>query len=225
MPQNVFIDGSYNHEQRLVGIGIYNSSTKFELAGVAKGENVSDAELLALKACIKYCQKEKIVNDVRIFTDSQEIEQKFRNSVLQLGFLDLKWIPRELNKDADRLSVMYKTYSKTNKTTLKGLTIVSKVKEVTSLKSLNPKQIVSIFLNYSPDARFALIEKLSKDSKVNANVYKHLILGGPLFNVKKNTFYYFIQAILPEKFTPSERYYATSRLSEQGLVDILKPKG
>ena len=50
---NIYIDGSYDHSNKLIGIGIYNSTTMFELAMVKDGKNVSEAEYEKLREILR----------------------------------------------------------------------------------------------------------------------------------------------------------------------------
>ena len=109
---NIYIDGSSQVQNKLIGIGIYDSSNGFELSMVKTGDNVYEAEYGALEEAIRYSKLNDIVKESRIFTDSQQIYSENRDYILSLGFVDFIWIPRELNKKADSLSSKYKQYTK-----------------------------------------------------------------------------------------------------------------
>lgn len=113
---NIYIDGSSQVQNKLIGIGIYDSSNGFELSMVKTGDNVYEAEYGALEEAIRYSKLNDIVKESRIFTDSQQIYSENRDYILSLGFVDFIWIPRELNVVANRLSTQYKDYSKSTKT-------------------------------------------------------------------------------------------------------------
>ena len=70
---NIYIDGSSQVQNKLIGIGIYDSSNGVELSMVKTGDSVYDAEYGALEEAIRYCQLNDIVKESRIFTDSQQI--------------------------------------------------------------------------------------------------------------------------------------------------------
>lgn len=152
---NIYIDGSSQVQNKLIGIGIYDSSNGFELSMVKTGDNVYEAEYGALEEAIRYSKLNDIVKESRIFTDSQQIYSENRDYILSLGFVDFIWIPRELNVVADRLSTQYKDYSKSAKTKVvldmknNTITKTTKIKESTSLKSLNKKQIIEHLNQYS----------------------------------------------------------------------------
>ena len=152
---NIYIDGSSQVQNKLIGIGIYDSSNGFELSMVKTGDSVYDAEYGALEEAIRYCQLNDIVKESRIFTDSTQIYNENKDYISELGFVDFIWIPRELNVVADRLSTQYKDYSKSTKTKVvldmknNTITKTTKIKESTSLKSLNKEQIIEHLNQYS----------------------------------------------------------------------------
>ena len=145
---NIYIDGSYDHSNKLIGIGIYNSTTKFELAMVKDGKNVSEAEYEALEECLRYCKLNGITEQSRIFTDSKEIHNAYYEYVKREGIREFIWIPRELNKKADALSSEYKQYTKSTRTKIsfdsKCVIKTTKIKEIQETKTLNKEQIIDI---------------------------------------------------------------------------------
>ena len=74
---NIFIDGSYNHENKLIGIGVYNSSNGFELSMVKNGENVSEAEYEALQECLRYCKMNNIIKTVEYLLIQRKFTKHF----------------------------------------------------------------------------------------------------------------------------------------------------
>lgn len=198
---NIYIDGSCQDANKLIGIGIYNSTTKFELSMVKDGDNVYDAEYGALEEAIRYCQFNGIVKQSRIFTDSDEVYRLNKEYVLSLGFADFIWIPRELNIKADKLSTSYKEYTKSTRTkiSLNNNVIIktSKIKETTKVKSLSKTEIIEKLNEFSEEKRMKLIYKLKDLTKSNKCIYDYYFAnGGKVGKNNKNTYFKLIPLLV-----------------------------
>lgn len=198
---NIYIDGSCQDANKLIGIGIYNSTTKFELSMVKDGDNVYDAEYGALEEAIRYCQFNGIVKQSRIFTDSDEVYRLNKEYVLSLGFADFIWIPRELNIKADKLSTLYKEYTKSTRTkiSLNNNVIIktTKIKETTKVKSLSKTEIIEKLNEFSEEKRMKLIYKLKDLTKSNKCIYDYYFAnGGKVGKNNKNTYFKLIPLLV-----------------------------
>ena len=89
-----------------IGIGIFNFDTKEELKFRFKCPTDSFmAEKMALVKTIQYL-KTLCITSAHIFTDNQGIANEGISKNIKNGLKDVNihWIPREFNEDADRLS-------------------------------------------------------------------------------------------------------------------------
>ena len=198
---NIYIDGSCQVNNRLIGIGIYNSTTKFELSMVKDGNNVFDAESEALEEAIRYSELNGIVKESRIFTDSKEVHKVYFDYVLSLGFSEFIWIPRELNSVADKLSTGYKEYTKSTRTkiSLNNNVIIktTKIKETTKVKSLSKTEIIEKLNEFSEEKRMKLIYKLKDLTKSNKCIYDYYFAnGGKVGKNNKNTYFKLIPLLV-----------------------------
>lgn len=224
---NIYIDGSCQDANKLIGIGIYNSTTKFELSMVKDGDNVYDAEYGALEEAIRYCQFNGIVKQSRIFTDSDEVYRLNKEYVLSLGFADFIWIPRELNVKADKLSTSYKEYTKSTKTkiSLTNNTVIrtTKIKEVTSRKVLAKTQIIDILNEFSEDKKMKLIEKLKDTSGVNKAVYDYYFGNSKTISKqKKNTYFLLIPLLIDGTKNKNIKKNLLERIKVEGINMLLE---
>ena len=224
---NIFIDGSYNHENKLIGIGVYNSTTGFELAMVKDGKNVSEAEYEALEECLRYCKMNKIIEKSRIFTDSKEIHEIYYNYVLSEGVKEFIWIPRELNSKADKLSSEYKQYTKNVKTKISFnnncIIKTTKIKEITKTKSLNKEQIINLLNEFSEEKRMKLIQKLKDHSGVCKAVFEYYFNNSKNLSIKKrNTYYYLIPLIITGTKNKMNKANLLNQITVDGINNLLK---
>ena len=224
---NIYIDGSYNHENKLIGIGIYDSSNGFELAMVKNGENVSEAETEALEECLRYCKMNNIVKYSRIFTDSKEIHVQLYNYVINQGIREFIWIPRELNTKADKLSAEYKQYTKNVRTKISfnnnSVIKTTKIKEVSLTKSLSKEQIIEILNQFSEQKRIILIEKLKDYSNANQLIYNYYFNGAnKLSKQKRNTYFYLIPLLLSNTRNKSNIKTLIDKITIEGINNLLK---
>ena len=226
---NIYIDGSSQNQNKLIGIGVYDSSNGFELSMVKTGDNVYDAEYGALEEAIRYSKLNNIVKESRIFTDSQQIYSENRDYVLSLGFVDFIWIPRELNTIADRLSTQYKNYSKSTKTKVvldmknNTITKTTKIKETTSLKSLNKEQIINQLNEYSVEKRMKLIEKLKDISSVNKTIWNYYFNGVQTISKnKKNTYFKLIPLLIPDTKNKKNKHNLLNEITFDGIKMLLE---
>ena len=224
---NIFIDGSYNHENKLIVIGVYNSSNGFELAMVKDCENVSEAEYEALQECLRYCKMNNITKDSRIFTDSKEIHQAFYESVLAEGIKEFIWIPRELNTKADKLSSEYKQYTKNIRTKISFdnncIIKTTKIKEITKTKSLNKERIIELLNDFSEEKRMKLIQKLKNHSKINVLIYNYYFGESKnLSNKKKNTYFYLIPLLISDTKNKMLKKNLLEKITLDGINNLLK---
>lgn len=224
---NIFIDGSYNHENKLIGIGVYNSSNGFELSMVKDGENVSEAEYEALQECLRYCKMNNIIKNSRIFTDSKEIHQAFYDSVLAEGIKEFIWIPRELNSKADKLSSEYKQYTKNVRTKISFdnncIIKTTKIKEITKTKTLNKEQIINLLNEFSEEKRMKLIEKLKDHSGICKLIHEYYFGSSKhLSNKKKNTYFYLIPLLIPGTKNKMNRTNLLNQITVDGINNLLK---
>ena len=226
---NIYIDGSSQNQNKLIGIGVYDSSNGFELSMVKTGDNVYDAEYGALEEAIRYSKLNNIVKESRIFTDSQQIYSENRDYVLSLGFVDFIWIPRELNTVADRLSTQYKNYSKSTKTKVvldmknNTITKTTKIKETTSLKSLNKEQIINQLNEYSVEKRMKLIEKLKDISSVNKTIWNYYFNGVQTISKnKKNTYFKLIPLLIPDTKNKKNKHNLLNEITFDGIKMLLE---
>ena len=198
---NIYIDGSCQVNNKLIGIGIYDSTTKFELSMVKDGNNVFDAESEALEEAIRYCQLNGIVKESRIFTDSKEVHKVYFDYVISIGFSEFIWIPRELNSVADKLSTGYKEYTKSTRTkiSLNNNVIIktTKIKETTKVKSLSKTEIIEKLNEFSEEKRMKLIYKLKDLTKSNKCIYDYYFAnGGKVGKNNKNTYFKLIPLLV-----------------------------
>lgn len=226
---NIYIDGSSQYQNKLIGIGVYDSSNGFELSMVKTGDNVYEAEYGALEEAIRYSKLNNIVEESRIFTDSQQIYSENRDYILSLGFVDFIWIPRELNTVADRLSTQYKNYSKSTKTKVvldmknNTITKTTKIKETTSLKSLNKEQIIEHLNQYSVEKRMKLIEKLKDISSVNKTIWNYYFNGVQTISKnKKNTYFKLIPLLIPDTKNKKNKHNLLSEITFDGIKMLLE---
>lgn len=223
---NIYIDGSSQVQNNLIGIGVYNSTTKFELAMVKNGKDVFEAESEALEEAIRYAQMNNIVKESRIFTDSQQVYNELKDYVLSLGFSDLIWIPRELNTVADKLSTAYKSYSKnvSTKISLKDCTVTktTKIKETTNLKSLDKKEIVNLLNEFSLEKRTKLIDKLKDATNVNKAVWNYYFGDAKVISKnKKNTYYKLIPLLIPGTKNNKSKANLLNEITTTGITMLL----
>lgn len=226
--ENIYIDGSSQHEKGIIGIGIFNSTTKFELSMVKNGKDCYEAEYEALQECIRYCQMNSNVQNSRIFTDSQILHKNEYDYIKALGFVDFIWIPRELNKEADRLSAYYKNSSLstrvTNNIKIKNNSIISTTKtkttETTKMSGLTPTQIIETLLKYPETSRRKLIDKLNSNPN-RKTVYNYYFNNGPKVGKKKKTTYYYLIPLLVETKSKNTSSYI-NKLTVSGLNCLLK---
>lgn len=223
---NIYIDGSCQVNNKLIGIGIYNSTTKFELSMVKDGNNVFDAESEALEEAIRYCQLNDIVKESRIFTDSKDVHRTYIDYVLSLGFSEFIWIPRELNSVADKLSTGYKEYSKSTKTkiSLKNNTIIktTKIKECTKVKHLSKEEIIQKLNEFSEDKRMKLIVKLKDLTKTNNDVYNYYFNAGKnIGKNNKNTYFKLIPLLVSTTRAEKSKKKFLDEISLVGLNTLL----
>ena len=225
MINNIYIDGSSQHKNGIIGIGIYNSSTGFELSLVKDGKDVYEAESEALEECIRYCQLNGIVKNSRIFTDSKHVHINLKEYVLELGFVDFIWIPRELNTVADRLSTSYKEYTKSStiKISLNNNTVIktTKIKETTKLKSLSKVQIIECLNQFSTEKKMKLLEKLNT-SICNKNVWNYYFRNAKIpCKAKRKTYYYLIPLLIEKTKNNTNEEKLLEQISTEGLFSLL----
>ena len=222
---NIYIDGSCNHKEKIIGIGIYNSTNNFELSIVKDGNSSSDAEFEALEECLRYCKMNNITNKSRIFTDSKEIHTKFYDYVIRNGIAEFIWIPRELNKRADQLSSQYKEYLKTEVTKISYnnncIVKTTKIKEVSKTKSLSKEQIIDFLNEFSQEKRMKLIEKLKGNSRGNEVIFNYYFNNTSNIAAKKRNTYYFLIPLLVEVKSKLTREHLLGNISEHGLKELL----
>ena len=226
---NIYIDGSSQYQNKLIGIGVYDSSTGFELSMVKTGDNVYEAEYGALEEAIRYCQLNDIIKESRIFTDSTQIYNENRDYILSLGFVDFIWIPRELNTVADKLSTLYKNYSKSTKTKVvldmknNTITKTTKIKERTSINSLNKEQIIEHLNRYSIEKRMKLIEKLKETSAVNKTIWNYYFNGVKTISKnKKNTYFKLIPLLIPDTKNKKNKHNLLNEITFDGIKMLLE---
>lgn len=226
---NIYIDGSSQVQNKLIGIGIYDSSNGFELSMVKTGDNVYEAEYGALEEAIRYSKLNDIVKESRIFTDSQQIYSENRDYILSLGFVDFIWIPRELNVVADRLSTQYKDYSKSTKTKVvldmknNTITKTTKIKESTSLKSLNKEQIIEHLNQYSIEKRMKLLEKLRDNSAANKTIWNYYFGSAKIISKhKKYTYFKLIPLLIPDTKNKKNKHYLLNEITFDGIKMLLE---
>lgn len=226
---NIYIDGSSQNQNKLIGIGVYDSSNGFELSMVKNGDSVYDAEYGALEEAIRYSKLNNIIKESRIFTDSQQIYNENRDYILSLGFVDFIWIPRELNTIADRLSTQYKNYSKSTKTKVvldmknNTLTKTTKIKETTSIKSLNKEQIIQSLNEFSLEKRMKLVEKLKDTSAVNKTIWNYYFNGvSAISKNKKNTYFKLIPLLIPDTKNKKNKHNLLSEITMDGIKMLLE---
>jgi len=226
---NIYIDGSSQVNNKIIGIGIYDSTTKFELSMVKDGNDVFDAESEALEEAIRYCQLNGIVQESRIFTDSKEVHRMYIDYVLSLGFSEFIWIPRELNVVADKLSTLYKNYSKSTKTKIvldiktNVVTKTTKIKETTSLNNLNKEQIIQSLNDFSLEKRMKLLEKLKETSAVNKTIWNYYFNGvRTISKNKKNTYFKLIPLLIPDTKNKKNKANLLNEITMSGIKMLLE---
>ena len=226
---NIYIDGSSQVQNKLIGIGIYDSSNGFELSMVKTGDNVYDAEYGALEEAIRYCQINDIVKESRIFTDSTQIYNENKEYISELGFVDFIWIPRELNTVADRLSTQYKDYSRSTKTKLvldikkNTITKTTKIKETTHVNTLSKEQIIEHLNQYSIEKRMKLIEKLRDTSAANKTIWNYYFSSAKIISKnKKNTYFKLIPLLIPDTKNKKNRANLLNEISTDGIRMLLE---
>ena len=223
---NIFIDGSYNHKNKLIGIGVYNSTNGFELAMVKDGDNVSEAEYEALQECLRYCKMNNITEVSRIFTDSKEIHEMYYESVIREGIKEFIWIPRELNSIADKLSSSYKQYTKNIKTNIifdnNCVIKTTKIKEIS--KSLSKDELIDLLNTFSIDKKMSLINKMGKLSKNNSRIYKYYFnnTGKVSSKLKTKSFYLLIPLLIENIRCDLPQNNLINKISLFGIYSLLK---
>jgi len=222
---NIFIDGSYNHKNKLIGIGVYNSTNGFELAMVKDGDNVSEAEYEALQECLRYCKMNNITEVSRIFTDSKEIHEMYYESVIREGIKEFIWIPRELNSIADKLSSSYKQYTKNIKTNISFdnncVIKTTKIKEIS--KSLSKDELIDLLNTFSIDKKMSLINKMGKLSKNNSRIYKYYFnnTGKVSSKLKTKSFYLLIPLLIENTRCDLPQNNLINKISLFGIYSLL----
>jgi len=223
---NIYIDGS--HIKNVGGIGVYDSFNKFTLSLVTEAISANDAEEQALYEALKYLQYNSFKG--RIFTDSYNNYHHNKNFFKEAYDIDLIWIPRELNKEADELASKYKnkiTHTK-EKITYNNEVITSKtvVTEETSTKTLTSIEILNIINSYSIEARFNIIKRMSTLSKSNKLIYEKMINTGNNKGLKsQKIFASLIDAIIPTEYIKTKRSIPCIKDNikyKQGLEELLK---
>ena len=196
---------------------------------VKNGDSVYDAEYGALEEAIRYCKLNNIIKESRIFTDSQQIHSENREYVLNLGFVDFIWIPRELNTVADKLSTQYKNYSKSTKIKVlldvknNTITKTTKIKETTSLKSLNKEQIIQSLNEFSLERRMKLLEKLKDTSAVNKTIWNYYFNGVSVISKnKKNTYFKLIPLLIPDTKNKKNKANLLNEITFDGIKMLLE---
>lgn len=226
---NIYIDGSSQVQNKLIGIGVYDSSTGFELSMVKTGDSVYDAEYGALEEAIRYCQLNNIVKESRIFTDSTQIYNENKNYILDLGFVDFIWIPRELNTVADRLSTQYKDYSKSTRTKVvldikkNTITKTTKIKEITQVNTLSKEQIIQSLNEFSIEKRTKLIEKLRDTSSVNKTIWNYYFGTATVISKnKKNTYFKLIPLLISDTKNKKNKANLLNEITIDGIRMLLE---
>lgn len=219
---NIYIDGSYCENTKIVGIGIYNSTTKYTLSLASDGNSPFEAEALALEECIRYCMYNDIVQTSRIFTDCLPLYNSRRQEVLSYGFKDFIWIPRELNTIADKLSSNYKKLRDNKKIDTDCVVKTSKITKVT--RSLTKEEIVYFLSKYNSSSRRVLVSKLVNSDKRKA-VYDYYFNNGKQIPKKhRTTFYHLIPVLLSSELKLKEKTVRThlETLTVLGIETVLK---
>lgn len=226
---NIYIDGSSQHNNKLIGIGVYDSSNGFELSMVKNGDSVYDAEYGALEEAIRYCQLNGIIRESRIFTDSTQIYNENKDYILSIGFVDFIWIPRELNTVADRLSTQYKDYSKSTKTKVvldikkNTITKTTKIKEITQVNTLSKEQIIQSLNEFSIEKRTKLIEKLRDTSSVNKTIWNYYFGDAKVISKnKKNTYFKLIPLLISDTKNKKNRANLLNEITINGIRMLLE---
>lgn len=100
-------------QDTVIGIGIYNDNDDIRLH---QSYNINidyresyKAEFIGLVTALSYCYENNFKNP-KLFTDNLKLAQNGIPSYLikKYGFAELYWIPREFNKEADKLSKVSK---------------------------------------------------------------------------------------------------------------------
>ena len=226
---NIYIDGSSQVQNKLIGIGVYDSSTGFELSMVKTGDSVYDAEYGALEEAIRYCQLNNIVKESRIFTDSTQIYNENKAYILELGFVDFIWIPRELNTVADRLSTQYKDYSKNTRTKVvldikkNIITKTTKIKEITQVNTLSKEQIIQSLNEFSIEKRIKLIDKLRDTSSVNKTIWNYYFGTAKVISKnKKNTYFKLIPLLISDTKNKKNKANLLNEITIDGIRMLLE---
>ena len=148
---------------------------------------------------------------------------------MSLGFVDFIWIPRELNVVADRLSTQYKDYSKSTKTKVvldmknNTITKTTKIKESTSLKSLNKEQIIEHLNQYSIEKRMKLLEKLRDTSVVNKTIWNYYFGSAKIISKnKKNTYFKLIPLLIPDTKNKKNKHNLLNEITFDGIKMLLE---
>ena len=120
----ICFDASVNKTENLIGVGIYDITNNKKISKtitIDVKDSAYKAERIACFEAMKYA-KSLGENEVRLFTDNETVSKKECN-LMQMYMREIKfsisWIPRELNKEADTLSKIYKKKTETKKVSKK----------------------------------------------------------------------------------------------------------
>lgn len=241
---NIYIDGSHMPDTKNGGIGLYNSKDKTKISRAVSCDSSHAAETLALALAVKHV-KDKYLNKngmkARIFTDCRNVFAAYQENIKKLYNIDLHWIPRELNSEADELAGKYKdqldtktisiNYDGSNITTNKTI----KSKRKISGKDITVHQMVQIMRSYDADIKLKLLEKLKDslnsnlDSFQNASqsidaVWEMITENKPNIKIKNKTAYLrLVLAIAPELIPEPARarFKRTKKITKETLNILL----
>ena len=115
----IYSDASYNEKSTTIALYDMSNNAGF-ITNVGNNEfninNSYEAEYLAAVNAIFYC-KRKNYGKCTILVDSEQLENN--KKLNRFKKIKISWIPREINKVADRLSKMKNNTSKEHRNILK----------------------------------------------------------------------------------------------------------
>lgn len=231
---NIFIDGSYNYQTKEAGIGIYDDLFEKEMYfKINNLESPYESEEEALKYALIYVSKNLNLNLFRIFTDSEQLYNNYKNKIEKIdNCLNMIWIPRSINIKADELSKLGRVTKDKNLIKNKIDFQKKKIIEKREIIPLERNQY-ALFIrnNYSYEQKKRLILKLhNKSDKDEVKIVKMALENKSLRkkNIEKNVFLLFIYAILNknERKSVFNHLILAKKISSipnnQNMIKILK---
>jgi len=239
---NIYVDASLkstvkkgsdrDFKNTTCGIGVYDSKTTFGFSLKIDCLCINKAESYAVAHAVRYA-KHNGLKQFRIFTDSRKVYDEEKDNY-DVDGIELIWIPREKNKDADYLAGKCTTgvIQTTEHLEVKNEEIIhtTKTVEKTTTAGLNNHRIIKTLQSYSVTSRYNLIKHICKDSKTKEKVFARVFESGK--RVKTEQIRMGIYKLIFKLFTREELceinphfpgfLEPTSSLSTNAIVELLE---